>query len=61
MLPGAIGLLIDGFKHVFADTAFRANKIFGELFKRYVVVLSGIVDPATCDALILLHGNPPGF
>jgi hypothetical protein len=61
MLPGLIYYLIEWFKHVFPDSAFRANKIFRKLFERYIVVICGIIDPATCDALILLHGFLQGF
>ena len=52
-------LVFVGFEHIFANAAFRADKVFRQIFERDVVVLSRIVNPATRDALPFLHDFLP--
>jgi hypothetical protein len=49
------GLFFVGLEHVFAHTAFGADKVFGQFFERDIVILGGIVDPTAGYALIFLH------
>jgi len=48
-------------KLVFAHAANGASPIFGQVFKRHVVVFSGIIFVTANAANILLHGMSPEY